>query len=440
MKKIIRQVLGTVSVMAVLVGSASANYQYNYSTQPTYGTNYSYGSYNYGQGYGQSSYQSSYYGQGYGNYHQGYTGYYGGGYGSGMGNQFAYVDNNWIEDQLRFAVTDVNQNRPYAAMQKLQQLSTYVQGHGDSELFRRLQLAQQLGYKSSLKNEINGIFNDWKAGKMRLGWESGSNQSYQGQDDISESYILGQLQLVVQDLNGKQQNRARQRLSALQHAIPPLGNERLVRRVYYAATVNRPSQMTSEVQQLMSEIRDGSLVLNDTENNPYNYYYGSGTTSPYGQPDYGNGLTGGPQTQPPFPGNGGLPGGGDRYGQPDPYNPPVMNPIGTQPPLVSNPIAPAPGPGTINYPTNTGGTVDYTNTQYTPAQSGSTATGNTGQTGGTTAAPAAPVADLAQLKANVAAAYSELKQALVSADREKITAAQQKYKDAQVAYEAAKNQ
>ena len=113
---------------------------------------------------------------------------------------------------------------------------------------------------------------------MRLGWESGANQSYNGQDDISQDYIINQLNLVIADINNKNQNRGRQRLQGLQAAIPPMGNDRLVRRVYYAATVNRPSQMKAEVENLIQEIQSGSIVLNDTENNPYNYYYGYGTT------------------------------------------------------------------------------------------------------------------------------------------------------------------
>ena len=227
--KLIRTVIGS----AFLVGTSFA---YMYPSQYSsggYGTTYSQGSYAYGQGYQGSSYQTSYYGSGYGGYYQGYQGYYGGGYGSGMGNNFAYVDNNWIEDQLRFALTDVQQNRPHAALQKLYSLSSYAQQFGDSELYRRVQLAIRLGYKSSLNSEVQGLFNDWKAGKMRLGWESGSNQSYQGQDDISKEYILAQLGAVLADLNGGNQNRARQRLMGLQSAVPPMGNDRLIRRIYY---------------------------------------------------------------------------------------------------------------------------------------------------------------------------------------------------------------
>jgi hypothetical protein len=391
-----------------------------------YGSNYSQGSYGYGQGYQGSSYQTSYYGQGYGNYQQGYQGNYGGGYNSGMGNQFSYVDNNWIEDQLRFAVTDVQQNRPYGAMQKLQSLTSYVQQFGDSALYRRVQLAIRLGYKSSLTAEVQGLYNDWKAGKMRLGWESGANQSYDGQDDISKEYILGQLNSVIGDLNGGKQNRARQRLMGLQSAIPPRGNERLVRRIYYASTVSRPSQMTSEVNVLIQEIQSGSLILNDTENNAANYYYGSGSTDPYSQPDTGYPGGGGPN-MPPF-GGGGLPGDGPRYGD-----------------TTYLPDSGAPGPGGIQYPppgagavwplqptptTGQPGVVDYQNPVQNPPVAGTNVAPSV--------VPAAPVVDLPQLKANVAAAYSKLKAALSEGDPEKIKAAQSEYATAQAAYEQAK--
>jgi len=430
MKNVIKQVLGFACASFLLSSTVVANYSYTgYGSSQGYGSNYTNGSYNYSQGYQGSGYQSSYYGQGYGNYTQGYQGYYGGGYSSGMGNQFAYVDNNWIEDQLRFAVTDVNQNRPYGAMQKLQSVSSYVQGFGDSQLYRRLQLAIRLGYKSSLKAEINSIYNDWKGGKMRLGWESGANQSYQGQDDITESYIISQLQQVVRDIDGKQQNRGRQRLMGLQSAIPPQGNDRLIRRVYYASTVNRPSQMKSEVNALIAEIRSGNLVLNDTENNAWNYYYGSGS-NPYSQPDQGY-PGGGPQTQPPPPyGGGGLPGDGPRYDQGYP---------GGGGAYTGLPETGSPNPGTIYYPPATGGgsTTDYSNNPYQPQPQPAPADPVATQPPAPTA-PVAPQVDVAQLKANVSAAYSKLKTALASGDRDQIMAAQNEYKAAQAAYEAAK--
>lgn len=412
--KLVRNVVGS----ALIVGSS---YAYMYPTQYAaggYGTTYSQGAYAYGQGYQGSSYQTNYYGAGYGGYYQGYQGYYGGGYGSGMGNNFSYVDNNWIEDQLRFALTDVQQNRPNAAIQKLYSLSSYAQQFGDSELYRRVQLAIRLGYKSSLTSEVQGLFNDWKAGKMRLGWESGSNQSYQGQDDISKDYVVAQLNAVLADLSGGNQNRARQRLMGLQSAIPPLGNDRLVRRIYYASTVNRPSQMKSEVEALKQEIQSGALILNDTENNAANYYYGYGSTNPYAQPD--SSFPGG-NSSGINPGiNTGLyPGRYDGLG-------PVLEPS-------------YPGAGGIQYPTNGGGApiqypvqtpvVDYTNPIQNPAPA--------------TPAPAVVVAqpavvDLPQLQANVAAAYSKLKVALSEANPEAIKAAQSEYAAAQAAYEKAK--
>ena len=416
MKNLIRKTLGSAAFVA-LIASAHANYQqqgYNY------GNSYTYGTYGYGQGYQGSSYQSSYYGQGYGNYTQGYQGYYGGGYQSGMGNAFSYVDNNWIEDQLRFAVTDVNQNRPYAAMQKLNSLSSYVQGFGDSQLYRRVQLAIRLGYKSSLKQEIQTLYDDWRSGGMRLGWESGANQSYNGQDDISQEYIINQLNLVIADINNKNQNRGRQRLQGLQAAIPPMGNDRLVRRVYYAATVNRPSQMKAEVENLIQEIQSGSIVLNDTENNPYNYYYGYGTTNPYSLPDQGYPGAGISQSPMPYDYGNGYFRGGSRYdmgyGQP------------------TNELPQVPGPGTINYPggydvmppvTGLPQPVDPPVSQPDPISP--------------QPAPAAPAVSLEQLKANVSSSYSNLKQALTGGDRDQIQQATDAYKAAQTSYESAKS-
>ena len=415
MKNLIRKVIGCSAIFS-LVGTLCANYQQlNYN----YGNNYTYGTYGYGQGYQGNSYQSNYYGQGYGSYMQGYQGYYGGGYQSGMGNSFSYVDNNWIEDQLRFAVTDVNQNRPYAAMQKLNSLSSYVQGFGDSQLYRRVQLAIRLGYKSSLKQEIQTLYDDWRSGGMRLGWESGANQSYNGQDDISEEYVISQLNLVIADINNSNQNRGRQRLYGLQSAIPPMGNDRLVRRVYYAASVNRPSQMKSEVQSLIEEISSGSIVLNDTENNPYNYYYGSGTTNPYNLPDQG--YPGGGYTNAPTPydNGGGFLGGGRYdmgYGQP------------------TNDLPQVPGPGTINYPGGydvappvTGLPNPVNPPVVDPAPIAPQPT------------PAAPVVSLDQLKANVSSAYTNLKQALSSGERDQIQQATDAYKAAQSSYESAKS-
>jgi hypothetical protein len=52
--------------------------------------------------------------------------------------------------------------------------------------------------------------------------------------------------------------------------------------------------------------------------------------------------------------------------------------------------------------------------------------------------PAAPQVDVVQLKANVAQTYETLKKALAEGDRDKILAAQQAYKNAQTAYEQAK--
>lgn len=412
MKNLLRIVLG--SSITVMVASVSfANYlQQGYN----YGNSYTYG---YGQGYQGSAYQSSYYGQGYGGYTQGYQGYYGGGYQSGMGNHFSYVDNNWIEDQLRFAVTDVNQNRPYAAMQKLNSLSSYIQGFGDSELYRRVQLAIRLGYKSSLKNEMQTLYDDWRGGKMRLGWESGANQSYNGQDDISKEYIVNQLNLVIADLNNNNQNRGRQRLYGLQSAIPPLGNDRLVRRVYYAATVNKPSQMKSEVQTLIQEINSGSIVLNDTENNPYNYYYGYGTTNPYNQPDQA--YPGAGYTNPPMPYDNGAPllGSDSRYD------------MGYGQPTYQQPLVDQPGPATIYYPP---GHVSY-NTS-TP-QPDSSAVGPYPVAPQPT--PVAPTVSVEQLQANVAAAYSKLKEAITAGERDQIKQATDDYKAAQTAYENAKS-
>ena len=418
MKNLIKIVLGS-ALTLVTTGVSHSNYlQQGYN----YGNSYTYGTYGYGQGYQGSAYQSNYYGQGYGGYSQGYQGYYGGGYQSGMGNNFAYVDNNWIEDQLRFAVTDVNQNRPYSAMQKLNSLSSYVQGFGDSELYRRVQLAIRLGYKSSLKNEIQTLYNDWKGGKMRLGWESGANQSYNGQDDISKEYVISQLNLVIADLNGNNQNRGRQRLYGLQSAIPPMGNDRLVRRVYYAASVNRPSQMKSEVQNLIQEIQSGSIVLNDTENNPYNYYYGYGTTNPYNQPDQG--YPGGGYNNPPAPYDNGFPpfGEGSRYD------------MGYGQPTNELPSGNQPGPGTIYYPPGYEIQPPVTNLpqlQQDPSTGGSVPVAPQ-------PVPAAPSVSLEQLQANVAAAYSKLKEAISSGDRDQIQQATDAYKKAQRALESAK--
>ncbi len=415
MKNLISKAIGCTAIFA-LVGSSFANYQQqNYN----YGNSYTHGTYGYGQGYQGNSYQSTYYGQGYGNYTQGYQGYYGGGYQSGMGNAFSYVDNNWIEDQLRFAVTDVNQNRPYAAMQKLNSLSSYVQGFGDSQLYRRVQLAIRLGYKSSLREEVQTLYDDWRDGAMRLGWESGANQSYNGQDDISQEYVINQLKSVVADIDNRNQNRGRQRLHGLQSAIPPMGNDRLVRRVYYAASVNRPSQMKSEVLNLIEEIISGSIVLNDTENNPYNYYYGSGTTNPYNLPDQG--YPGGGYSGPPAPyDNGGSFLGGGRYdmgyGQP------------------TNDLPQVPGPGTINYPGGYNAPPPVTGLPQPVNPPVADPTPVTPQP-----APTAPVVSLEQLKANVSSSYTSLKQALTSGDRDQIQQATDAYKAAQTSYESAKS-
>jgi len=415
--------------------SVSSLFAYMYPGQFTasgYGSSYPNGSYSYGQGYQGSSYQTSYYSQGYGNYNQGYQGYYGGGYGSGMDNHFSYVDNNWIEDQLRFAVTDVNQNRPYGAMQKLQGLSSYAQQFGDSELYRRVQLTIRLGYKSSLRAEINQIYSDWKAGGMRLGWESGANQSYQGQDDISQSYVVSQLQAVISDIDANKQNRGRQRLMGLQSAIPPRGNERLVRRVYYASTVNRPSQMKSEVNALIAEIQSGSLILNDTENNPENYYYGSGSTNPYSQSDQG--YPGGGYAGPGMD-SGGYPGGGPRYDQggygQDSGGIPGAGTIQYPP---GGPGSGISGGATFGGPAGQPGTIDFQNQGYQPQNS----SGSTVAPQPTAVPVAQPTVDLVQLKANVAAAYSELKRALTEGDMEKIKTARNAYAAAQSAFEKAK--
>lgn len=436
MKKLVKQVLGSVAAVALLTSSSFANYGYN--ATPNYGSSQYYGAYNSGQGYSGNGYQTSYYSQGYNSYNQGYQGNYQN-QGQGMGNNFSYVDNNWIEDQLKFAVTDVNQNRPYQAMQKLYSLSSYVRQFGDSELYRRVQLTIQLGYKSSLKSEINAIYGSFKQGGMRLGWESAANQSYQGQDDLSKQYIIGQFNAVMADLNAGQQNRGRQRLMALQNAIPPQGNERLVRRVYYASTVNKPSQMKAEVQTIISEINAGSLVLNDTENNAANFY-GTGT-SPYTQPDY-SGMGGGSYTQGGGSYNqGGMPGGfqDGRYSDGQQYQ---QNPQPTTglPPFNGNNTGQNPGYGTVNYndqPTQNNGGIDFNqNNPYQP----STTTATSTNTPTATAAPQAPTVDLAQLKSNVNQAYSKLKTALASGDGEKIMAAREEYATVQAAYEAGKNQ
>lgn len=417
MKKLIR--IGAIGMLAVAVQvDISANTQY--SMQTAYGSPYQYGTYQYGQAYQGNSYQTSYYSQGYNGYNQGYQGYLGGQGYTGMGNNFAYVDNNWIEDQLRFAVQDVNQNRPYQSMQRLQSMMSYVRQFGDSELFRRTSLVAGLGYRSTLTQEVNQLYTDFKAGKLRVGWESGSNQSFQGQDDISKEYVVAQLNSALQDLASNQQNRGRQRLQALVQAIPPLGNDRLVRRVYYAAGISTPSQMRSEVQAMIQEINAGTLVLNDTVNNPYNFYYGGGpVTSPYGMPDqnvygttqYTTGGTAIPQL------------GAGQYNQAGPYT------TGTGATQV--------GYESVNY--LQGGVNTNPSVQITPAVL------NTTQPNAAYVAPAAasttaaaPQVDVAQLKANVAASYETLKKALAEGDRDKILSAQQAYKDAQAAYEQAK--
>ncbi|PCJ18743.1 MAG: hypothetical protein COB02_09935 [Candidatus Cloacimonadota bacterium] len=439
MKKLIKQVLGSLAGVALLSSCSFANN--GYGQTPNYGSSQYYGAYNSGQGYSGNSYQTSYYSQGYNSYNQGYQGQYQT-QNTGMGNNFSYVDNNWIEDQLRFAVTDVNQNRPYQAMQKLYSLSSYVRKFGDSELYRRVQLTIQLGYKSSLKTEINSIYGSFKSGGMRLGWESGANQSYQGQDDLSKKYITDQFRLVMADLNSGQQNRARQRLRALQGAIPPQGNERLVRRVYYAASVNRPSQMKTEVQSIISEINAGTLLLNDTENNAANFY-GTGT-NPYSQPDY-SGVGGGSYTQGGGSYNqnpGGFQGDG-RYGTPGQYQP-QPQPVQTGLPPFGNNTAQNPGYDTVNYneqnngnPSNNGqgsSGIDFNqNNPYQPST-------NNGTSAPTTQAPQAPTVDLAQLKSNVNEAYSKLKTALASGDGDKIMTARDEYAKVQAAYEAGKNQ
>lgn len=416
MKNIIRQVMGAGALGIFLTFNlvTEANYSpYAYTTSG-YGTNYNAGVYDYSQAYGGNSYQTAYYSQGYSGYQQGYQGYYGNGtYNQGMGNAFAYVDNSWIEDQLRFAASDVNQSRPYQAIQRLQTVSSYVQQFGDSEIYRRLQLAMSIQYKSSLTNEVNAILKEWQAGKMRLGWESGANQSYQGQDDISKSYVIDQLQTALADLNQNQQNRGRQRLVGLVGAIPPLGNERLVRRIQYAGTVSSPSQMRTEIQAIMTEINSGTLVLNDTENNAYNYYYGY-STSPYTQPDQG-GL-----------GYSGYPGGGGQTGV---YDTGYYSGVSSAIPNYSTATTNL-GYDGLNY----GTAIQYQATQTTAGATATTLTETTPVT-----APTAPQAsNLTQLKANVAASYENLKQALSQGDRAKIEAAQKAYADAQAAYEAAK--
>jgi hypothetical protein len=413
MKLFVKQVLGKLSVLAVLCVPAFANYSspYGYTTG-AYGTGYANGVYNYGQAYYGANAQTNYYSQGYNNYYQGYQGSYQQGtnvYG-GMGNSYQYVDNGWIEDQLKFAVSDVNQNQPYSAMSRLQTISNYVRQFGDSELYRRVAYAAQLGYKSSLASEINSIYNSWRAGNLRVGWEASSNQSYSGQDDISKSYIVGELNSVMQELSGNQQNRGRQRLWALVQAIPPMGNDRLIRRIQYAGSVTKPSQMRSEVQSIISEINSGSLILNDTENSAYNFYYG-GSTNPYTLPDQGGSATGGSYYNNGYPGT------------------TTTTTTGTATTYTgANYLSTSGNDASLGYDS-----LNYSGTTYAP----SAATTTTDATA-TTAAAATPAVDVQQLKANVAAAYSELKAALAEGDRGKITDAQAKYAAAQSAYEAAK--
>jgi len=414
MKNMIRQVLGSALGLVVATTALEANAQYAMTT--AYGSPYQYGTYQYGQAYQGQSYQTSYYAQGYNGYNQGYQGYSGQTGYTGMGANFSYVDNNWIEDNLRFAVQDVNQNRPYQAMQKLQTMMSYVRQFGDSELYRRTALVASLGYRSSLTQEVNQLYSDFKAGNLRVGWESGSNQSFNGQDDISKDYVVAQLNSALADLNSSQQNRGRQRLQALVQAIPPLGNDRLIRRVYYAAGISTPSQMKSEIQSIVSEINAGTLVLNDTVNNPHNFYYGGAPmTSPYGMPDqnvYG--------TTQYTNGGGAIPTmGAGQYGQSGPY---TTNP-GT-----------SLGYDTVNY--TQGGIISQP--AVVQPNDAYVAPVNTNPATPTTVAPAAPQVDVAQLKANVAQTYESLKKALAEGDRDKILSAQQAYKNAQTAYEQAK--
>lgn len=429
MKRNRMKILGCVLAVSAMVSQVSAYTMPNAYASTSYGSSYQNGTYQYGQAYGQTGYQTSYYGQGYSGYQQGYQGYYGGTGYSGMGQNFSYVDNNWIEDNLRFAVADVNQNRPYQAMQRLQTVMGYVRQFGDSQLYRRVSMVASLGYRSTLTQEVNGLYNEFKAGNLRVGWDSTSNQSYNGQDDISQDYVLAQLNAAKAELTSGNSSAGRQRLSALVQAIPPLGNDRLIRRVYYATSMSKPSEMAAEVQSIAGEIQSGSLVLNDTVNTAYNYYYGgTGVTNPYGQPDQSAGY--GTQYQ---NGGGALPTlGAGQYGS---------NPYATYTPTNGTDTG-LPAFGTVQYTAGASTTTNYLtadSTYVAPVTDTATTVTNTAVVPATTtAAAASSTPDLAQLQANVSVAYEKLKTALANGDRDGILAAQQEYQAAQSAYDAAK--
>lgn len=397
-------------------------------------TGYNYGSNGYyaGNGYGQGYYPgggSFYPGTGapgygvpgYGTPGMGMPGYGVPGYGTpGMGmpgygmGAGQFVDENWITDQLRFIKSDVDQNRIYNAHARIQQIISYIRTYGDSNLMRRLYLAANLRNKEQISMEVNGILTDWSNGQLSIGWGGNGNQTFPGQQDIDKGFLLQQLNQIIMDFPGNSSN-ARVRLQGLIASVPPTGNERLIRRLMYASSIQDRTVAANELSGIVQEINSGSLVLNDTTHmmpgyGTYPGYYG-------GQPGYG------------MPGYG-TPG----YGMPG---------YGT--PGYGTPGYGTPGYGTT-YPGGYGAGYGYGGGFPTSGYYGysSASTGGeapvASQPAVQTPAVVAPLAptDLAALQDAVNKAYQELTQAIATGDAARIKAARDAYTAAQKKLEEAR--
>lgn len=331
----------------------------------------------------------------------------------GMGyNQ--YVDENWITDQLRFIKSDVDQNRIYNAQARIQQVLSYIRGFGDSNLMRRLYLAASLRNKDQISAEVNGIITDWSAGQLSIGWGGNGNQTFPGQQDIDKGFLLQQLNQVIADFPTNS-GHARIRLQGLMASIPPMGNERLIRRLMYASSIQDRQVAVNELSSVVQEINAGTLVLNDTTHMMPGYgggypgYYGG--TPGYGTPGYGT------------PGYG-TPG----YGTPGYGTPGYGTPgVGTYPGGYGSGYGYGGG-----YPTS--GYYGYSSASTGAAAPAGTATVTAGTT---VAAPSAPT-DVASLQEAVNKAYQELTQAIATGDAARIKSARDAYTEAQKKLEAAR--
>ena len=374
-----------------------------------------------GQGGGYPGQGGGYPGQGGGYPGQG-GGYYpgqGGGYpgqGGGYNQSNQYVDENWITDQLRFITSDIAQNRIYNAQGRIQQIISYVRKYGDSNLMRRLFLASTLRNKQDITREVNSIMTDWSAGNLAIAYGGDGNQTFNGQQDIDKGFLVNQIQQIIQDFGGSS-SRARQRLNGLIASIPPRGNERLVRRMMYVVSIRNNGVAQTELSSVLSEINDGSLVLNDTEQyqggggygGGYGGYYG-GNGGGYNNGGYGGGYGGGYN-------NGGYGGG---------YGGGYTN-----------------GGYSGGYGSNGGYNNGGYNSGYTPYNSGNSGAGtngtnNSGVVVNTPLASNSSSVSLEDLQAKVNTAYQKLVQAIASGDAQKILDAKTEYAKAQKALEEAK--